>query len=154
MRHLLRLAALAIVGCAILASPAAAGSRIKDIVQFEGVRENMLVATLNAPDSFERAVGALPEGATIEEGGAGLADRVFLFCTSQAELARDFAGAVRRLKKDGGLWIAWPKLSSRVATDLTMTVIREFAIARGFVDYKVCAIDNTWSASAYGRRRV
>ena len=43
MRHLLRLAALAILSCALLAPPAFAGSRIKDIVEFEGVRENMLV---------------------------------------------------------------------------------------------------------------
>ena len=42
MRHLLRLA-LAVLGCALLCQPAAAGSRIKDIVEFEGVRENMLV---------------------------------------------------------------------------------------------------------------
>lgn len=43
MRHLLRLVALAILGCALVAPPAVAGSRIKDIVEFEGVRENLLV---------------------------------------------------------------------------------------------------------------
>jgi flagellar P-ring protein precursor FlgI len=43
MRHFLRLAVLAMFGAALFASPALAGSRIKDVVEFEGVRENMLV---------------------------------------------------------------------------------------------------------------
>jgi flagellar P-ring protein precursor FlgI len=43
MFRVLRLAALAIFGCALLAGPASAGSRIKDIVDIEGVRDNMLV---------------------------------------------------------------------------------------------------------------
>jgi hypothetical protein len=44
-----------------------------------------------------------------------------------------------------GLWIAWPKRSSRVPTDLTDEVIREIALPTGLVDNKVCAIDQTWS---------
>ena len=48
------------------------------------------------------------------------------------------------LEPDGGLWIAWPKRSSGVTTDLTEDVVREIAIANGMVDNKVCAIDDTW----------
>ena len=46
---------------------------------------------------------------------------------------------------DGGLWIAWPKRASGLETDLTEDVVREIALARGLVDNKVCAIDETWS---------
>jgi len=45
----------------------------------------------------------------------------------------------------GGLWIAWPKRASGVATDVTEGVVREIALAAGLVDNKVCAIDATWS---------
>ena len=45
----------------------------------------------------------------------------------------------------GGLWIAWPKRSSGVDTDLSETVVRELGLAAGLVDNKVCAIDQVWS---------
>ena len=129
-------------------------STLGPLVQRLGIRADSLVVTLNAPPSFERILGALPEGASIEEDGAGPADRVILFCRSEAELARDFDRVARRMKNNDGLWIAWPKTSSRVPTDLTMNVVRVFAMARGFVDYKVCSIDATWSASCFARRRT
>ncbi|HET7786659.1 MAG TPA: DUF3052 domain-containing protein, partial [Myxococcales bacterium] len=44
-----------------------------------------------------------------------------------------------------GLWIAWPKKASGVATDVTESVVREVALPTGLVDNKVCAIDETWS---------
>jgi flagellar P-ring protein FlgI len=43
MLGILRLAALAFLGCALVAGPASAASRIKDIVDIEGVRDNQLV---------------------------------------------------------------------------------------------------------------
>jgi hypothetical protein len=51
----------------------------------------------------------------------------------------------RKLDKSGGLWIAWPKTSSGVETDLTESTIRDIGLAAGLVDNKVCAIDHTWS---------
>jgi hypothetical protein len=46
----------------------------------------------------------------------------------------------------GGFWVAWPKKTSGVATDVTENVVREIALPTGLVDNKVCAIDETWSA--------
>ena len=51
----------------------------------------------------------------------------------------------RSLQPAGGLWIAWPKRSSGVATDLDENLVREIGLAEGLVDNKVCAIDATWS---------
>ena len=53
---------------------------------------------------------------------------------------------LRKLLADTGvLWVSWPKKSSGVATDVTEDVIREVALPLGFVDVKVCAVDETWS---------
>jgi hypothetical protein len=119
-----------------------------------GILENSQVITLNAPETFERSLGPLPEGAAMEEDGTGPADLVVLFSESESDLARDFSSAVRRLGPKGKLWLAWPKKSGRVRSDLDMTVVRAFAMSRGWVDYKVCALDATWSASVFGRRRA
>ena len=72
---------------------------------------------------------------------------------SRAELARRFPVAARGLAAGGGLWIAWPKKASGVSTDLTQGHVREFGLESGFVDYKICAIDDTWSGLQFARRR-
>ena len=76
---------------------------------------------------------------------AGTSDVILLFCTRRAELEKRFAQAVGRLDPSGGLWIAWPKRASGVATDLSEDVVRGIALAAGLVDNKVCAVDETWS---------
>jgi hypothetical protein len=53
----------------------------------------------------------------------------------------------------GGLWIAWPKKASGVATDLTEDVVRRDGLAAGLVDHKVCAIDATWSGLRFALRK-
>ena len=49
------------------------------------------------------------------------------------------------LKKDGMLWVSWPKGSSKMLTDLKENVVRHIGIQTGLVDIKVVAIDDTWS---------
>ena len=58
------------------------------------------------------------------------------------------------LNDGGSVWIAWPKKSSSIVTDLTPQHIRETGLASGLVDYKICAIDETWSGLRFARRRT
>jgi len=68
-----------------------------------------------------------------------------LFTNSRAELEKEFAPLAARVAFNGMLWVGWPKKASRVATDLNENLVREIGLARGMVDLKVCAIDETWS---------
>ena len=108
-----------------------------------GIKEGARLRFLAAPDSFGKSLGALP--ATVQFAARGPADVVVFFTTRESELRRRFAELLRGLDPSGGLWIAWPKRSSGVATDLDENVIRELGLALGLVDNKVCAIDETWS---------
>lgn len=117
-----------------------------------GIRENYLCVLVNAPDRFERKLDPLPAGATLVEDGRG-ANVAVLFVTSQAELAQDFRPLAKALLEKVAFWIAWPKKASGVKTDLTENVIREFGLGAGWVDYKVCAIDETWSGLCFARRK-
>jgi hypothetical protein len=72
-------------------------------------------------------------------------DVIVCFARSRRELERRIPRAIAALAADGGLWIAWPKRSSGVATDLNENTLRELLLPRGLVDNKVCAIDDTWS---------
>jgi hypothetical protein len=112
-----------------------------------GIREGARVALVNAPVDFDRTLGALPDDVTVLRTlGRGVPfDVVVRFVSSRAELVRGFPEAVARLATDGGLWIAWPKKASGVATDMTEDAVRDVALPAGLVDNKVCAIDATWS---------
>ena len=67
-------------------------------------------------------------------------------------MRRRFPAAAGCLAEGGGLWIAWPKKASGVATDLTQATVRSFGLGSDFVDYKICAIDETWSGLLFARR--
>jgi len=99
-------------------------------------------------EEFGAALGPLPDGATLvagdDDAAAGL-DLVVFFTDSADGLRARFHGRARSLVPAGMLWIAWPKKTSGVRSDLTENGVREIALERGMVDVKVCAIDATWS---------
>ena len=72
-------------------------------------------------------------------------DVIVFFTTSAAELRRRFDRLAAALDPAGALWVAWPKKSSGVKTDLTENTVRDVALPKGLVDNKVCAIDDVWS---------
>lgn len=117
-----------------------------------GIREGSRVAVVSAPDTFTRVLGPLPTGVQLRTGARGRCDVVVFFVTRRAELARRFPSFVRALEADGGLWVAWPKKTSGVATDLAFDAVQAVGLDAGLVDNKVCAIDATWSGLRFVRR--
>jgi hypothetical protein len=110
-----------------------------------GIKEGSLVALIGAPAGFDEALGELPHAVEIRRQARGPLDVIVFFTTRRAELARRFPTLGRALAPAGGLWIAWPKKSSGVATDLVFLDVQEVGLAAGLVDNKVCAIDEVWS---------
>ena len=117
-----------------------------------GIRENHSVVLVNPPERFERKLEPLPAGVEFAEDG-NRANVAVLFAKSEAELVRDFRPLVKTLPEKAALWIAWPKKSSGVVTDVTESVVREVGLDGGWVDYKVCAIDETWSGLCFARKK-
>ena len=110
-----------------------------------GIRPGSRVALVRAPEGFERALESMPDGARLRLQARGQQDVVLFFATRRAELERRFDPLARTLCAAGGLWIAWPKKTAGVATDLHEGIVREVGLAHGLVDNKVCAVDDTWS---------
>jgi hypothetical protein len=115
-----------------------------------GIREGARVVLLGAPDAFAHALTPLPDGSRAVRRGPG--EVVLLFVRSRAELARRLGAARRAVAAGGRLWIAWRKKASGVATDLGEAGVRQTGLAAGLVDYKVCAIDATWSGLCFSDR--
>ena len=68
-----------------------------------------------------------------------------VFHTNAAKLEADLIKLRGLLAADGQVWISWPKKAAKVNTDITEDTIRRIALPMGFVDVKVCAVDETWS---------
>ena len=108
-----------------------------------GIKPGHRVALVDAAPGMTALLAPLPAGVRLR--GRDTFDVAVLFCHRRGDLRRRFAGVAKRLTREGGLWVAWPKKSSGIETDLSDSVVREFGLSTGMVDNKVCAIDETWS---------
>ena len=110
-----------------------------------GIKEGSRVTLVSAPNGFEDLLAPVPHGVRISRRVGRDADVIVAFHTSRAVYEERFERLRAGMHDAGGLWIAWPKKASGVATDITEDVVRDVALANGLVDNKVCAIDATWS---------
>jgi hypothetical protein len=111
-----------------------------------GITDSSRVALVGAPKGFGARVG-------VERNARGSVDLIVLFTTRRADLARRFASLAARLEPAGGLWVAWPKKSAKVATDLAFEDVQRVGLEAGLVDNKSCAVDDTWQALRFVIRR-
>ena len=110
-----------------------------------GIKEGSRIALVNAPKDFESVLEELPDNVQFIKRPTNSLDIILFFVLAERALARDFAKLAARLTPNGMLWIAWPKKSSGVTSDLSEQRVREIGLDCGLVDVKVCAIDDTWS---------
>jgi hypothetical protein len=117
-----------------------------------GIKPGSVVVLAGAPEGFENVLGPLPEGVVLRRVSRGRRDLTLWFPRSRRDLERRIERMAEAIG-DTGLWIAWPKKTSGVASDLTQTVVRRVGLDSGLVDYKICAIDATWSGLKFTRRK-
>jgi hypothetical protein len=120
-----------------------AGYSSTPLVTKLGIKPGHRVLLLCAPAEF--ALAGLPDGVKLLRSARGPADVILAFFDRRAELERRLQALRALMEPAAGLWIAWPKRASGVATDLTEDVVRELGLAARLVDNKVAAIDATWS---------
>ena len=119
-----------------------------------GIKPGSVVALLGAPLGFAKStLGPLPEGATLRSDARARFNVGLLFAGSKADLARRFPSAQKAMGEPCAFWLVWPKQASGVPTDLDENRVREFGLLAGLVDYKVAAIDTTWSGLCFARRK-
>jgi hypothetical protein len=107
----------------------------------------------SSPEGFPKLLGPLPEGAEIVDGPGEPLDVIVLFVTSESDLAGRFIELTEMLTSAGGLWVAWPKKSSKIENDLSFEAVQGIGLRAGLVDNKSCAIDADWQGLRFVCRK-
>jgi CheY-like chemotaxis protein len=124
----------------------------RPVVAKLGIKGGMRVAVLGGPDGVAKILSPLPDKATLTAVASGTCDLFIAFLRSRRDLESRLQSVARHVTTQT-LWLIWPKTASQVKTDLTGNVVRETGLATGWVDYKICSVDDTWSGLAFKRRK-
>ncbi len=115
-----------------------------------GLKPGMRLVAVGAPPNLDAVLVGAPDLERLTR--VADFDCALAFARTQSALAAIFAKLESRMADNGIIWIAWPKKTSGVATDLTEDIVRCVGLAARLVDVKVCAVDATWSGLKFVRR--
>ncbi len=124
------------------------------LLQKLGITARTRAAIVSVDDGLRELLGELPEGAVLQRRVDRTTTLALFAVRSRAELAHAFGQAQAHLSPDASLWIVHPKQSSPHRCDFNQNDVRAAGLAEGFVDYKVCAVDEHWSGLKFKRRRA
>lgn len=111
-----------------------------------GFKENYRIRIINKPQHYFQWFDQLPAGLEeIENPDSEDLDFIHLFCHSLSQLEKDFVQSKNQLKKNGMLWLSWPKKSSKIQTDINGNIVRAYGLKNGLVDVKVASVNEIWS---------
>ncbi|MFZ6658542.1 DUF3052 domain-containing protein [Undibacterium sp. TJN19] len=110
-----------------------------------GMQSGGHVFAKNAPENYLALLMDLPTDVVFDKKPTPATDIIHLFTDKKAVLMRELLAYKTSLRSDATIWVSWPKKASKVATDITEDTIREVALPLGYVDVKVCAVNEIWS---------
>lgn len=111
-----------------------------------GIKEGYSIFLHNPPIHYWKLFSDLPPNINTKRSlQEGPFDFIHIFCLSESELHEVAERHKNSLKKNGMLWVSWPKGTSSIETDLKREPVREHMLAIGLVDIKVAAVDEDWS---------
>lgn len=111
-----------------------------------GLKQGFKIRLINPPAYYYKLFSDLPSDITELTDNITKKDFIHYFAVNATQLDTDIKQLRQEIEENGMVWISWHKKSSKMTTDLDENIIRDIALANGFVDVKVCAVDETWSA--------
>jgi hypothetical protein len=124
------------------------------LAQKLGIAPQMAVVLIRAPTNYRKLLGRIASSVEFSDQIKNASNFVHIFTKSRGELEKRLSILREKVADTGIVWVSWPKKSSGVPTDVTEDVVRSIALPLGFVDVKVCAIDETWSGLKLMVRRT
>jgi hypothetical protein len=113
----------------------------KPVAERLQVKGDRRLAVIGASAALDKTVGAAKARADLAK-----ADVVLLFTPDRAGLDAKLPGVMKQMAPEAILWVAYPKLSSKLARDLSRDIIHALAPSHGLDTVSQIAIDDDWSA--------
>ena len=116
-----------------------------------GIKEGFLIQVYNSPKNYLSFFHDFPEGVVISDSNQGkeTLDFIHIFASTEKELSEAFTKAKPSLKKNGSLWVSWPKKTSKLSSEIDKFHVMKYGLENGLVDVKVAAVDNDWSGHKF-----
>ncbi|MEQ6124516.1 DUF3052 domain-containing protein [Pseudotenacibaculum sp. MALMAid0570] len=116
-----------------------------------GIKENFLIQVYNSPKNYIDFFHEFPKGVVLSNSNQGIKtiDFIHIFATTEEELSQAFHLAKPTLKKNGSLWISWPKKTSKIVSEINKFDVMKYGLDHGLVDVKVAAVDKDWSGHKF-----
>lgn len=129
----------------MVAKPKSAGYSGTPLPKKLGFKDGSRIWAIDAPKGYKDLVSPLPPAAKLVSSLTPDTDVVHVFAKDRKGLEKTLKSLRPKIAEAAAVWISWPKKTAGVPTDITEDVIRQVALPMGFVDIKVCAVDETWS---------
>jgi len=120
-----------------------AGYSSTPLIKKLGIKENMRIMLVHAPDHYRALLGTIPTG--VFETATQDISFTHAFYYDRTKFEQELPSLTCKMARDGMIWISWPKKASKVPTTMSEDIIREVALPIGLIDVKVCAVDEIWS---------
>lgn len=120
-----------------------------------GIKEGKSILILNEPSYYEHLFTDFPNNVIQNnKPNPGTIDFIHVFCKTKGEMFYELPDLKPLLKKNGMIWVSWPKGASKIETDLNREVVRDYMLSKiKLVDIKVAAIDADWSGLKFVYRK-
>lgn len=128
-----------------------AGYSATPLINKLGIKPGMKIFLADAPSAYFDWLGANISDQVVKSGKT--ADIVHIFAKSRKELEKQFHAIIKDIHPDGVIWVSWYKQSAGIPTDITEDAIREVVLPAGWVDVKVCAVNEEWSGLKIVKRK-
>ena len=101
---------------------------------------------LNAPKGYVERLARGLKDIAVSNRASSQAEAVLLFVNSLAEVDKLAPKAIKTVRPDGLLWVAYAKGTSKVKTDVNRDRLWEAMRPTGWQPVRQIAIDEVWSA--------
>jgi len=110
-----------------------------------GIKQASRMFLVDAPEDYALLLDPLPQDVRFDSHPSHVIDIAHVFVTRKEDLKEHLVTLRNQLKPNAVVWVSWPKKAAKVPTSVSEDTVRELALPLGFVDIKVCAINEIWS---------
>jgi CheY-like chemotaxis protein len=119
-----------------------------------GIKKDSIAVLINAPRGAERILGPMPENVDLLESESGVSSAPVHLCfVHRPDELLPVLSHLRAVARHSKLWILWRKGGKAAAGDVTENFVRQHALALGLVDYKICAVNEIWTAMLFALKQ-